>query len=391
MKSFEFTGAIDSSKSLFNRALMVQSHFPNFDVRGNSNCDDVRAMKKGIANLLRKQPIDCGAAGTVLRFMAFRVARDKGEHILTGTERLLSRPQSEIHYVLQQLGVSATTEKDGVHIKSEGWKKPMMPVVVRREDSSQFASGLALSAWNLDWNLDFKFTGSLVSEPYWEMTHEFLRQIGMTIERKGDLWTIPAKQTLALKGYNVEPDYSSMATIAILATLSGSASFTNHGASSLQPDYAFTELLKASGSQPLLQGNKITFKKVDSLRPQKISMANNPDLFPSFAVLCSYAVGDSVLSDAPHLINKESNRIEKTAELLKKAGVKTWAVDGGLGIEGRGRDWTPRNFEFDPDQDHRMAMAAGIYRFLNNGVRITDPGVVDKSFPDFWKILGMAG
>lgn len=388
MKPFEFKGAIDASKSLFNRALVVQSFFPSFDVKGHSNCDDVRAMKKAILTLIRKQPIDCMSAGTVMRFMAFRAAREKGVHRLTGTERLLSRPQAEISYVLNQLGVQATTEKEGVLISGEGWKKPMMPVIVRRENSSQFASGLVLSAWNLDFQLDFKFSGSLVSEPYWEMTVEFARSLGMEIERKGDIWSVPAGQKLRENSYAVEPDYSSMATVAILGVLFGKSTFTNMGIESLQPDFHFPQILKSMGVQPTVSGGATVFSQSGGLKPLKISMANTPDLFPSIAVLCSYAVGDSVLSDAPHLINKESNRIEKTAELLKKAGVKTWMVDGGLGIEGRGREWTPRGFEFDPDQDHRMAMAAGIYKFQTPDIRVLDQGVVEKSFPDFWRILG---
>ncbi len=390
MKAFEFNGPIDSSKSLFNRALLVQSFFPAFNVKGSSACEDVRSMKKAISTLIRKQPIDCAAAGTVLRFMAFRVAREKGVHHLTGTKRLLSRPQAEISYVLNQLGVQTTADQDGILIQSEGWKKPMMPVLVRREDSSQFASGLILSAWNLDFNLDFKFTGSVVSEPYWEMTLEFIRRLGMKVDRKADIWSVPAKQQLAMTEYIVEPDYSSMATIAILATLFGKATFSNFSDQSLQPDYDFTNLLKSAGVQGQIKGSQLTFTKSESLRSLKISMANNPDLFPSLAVLCSYAMGDSILSGAPHLINKESNRIEKTAELLKKAGIKTWSVDGGLGIEGRGLDWAPRTFEFDPDQDHRMAMAAGVFKYHNNDIKITDTSVVDKSFPDFWRILGLS-
>lgn len=390
MKPFEFNGSIDSSKSLFNRALVVQSFFPSFDVKGHSNCEDVRAMKKAIMTLIRKQPVDCASAGTVMRFMAFRASREKGTHKLTGSERLLSRPQAEISYVLNQLGVQASTEKEAVVIKGEGWKKPMMPIIVRREDSSQFASGLVLSSWGLDFQLDFKFSGSLVSEPYWEMTLEFARSLGMTIDRKGDVWSIPPGQKLKVNSYEVEPDYSSMATIAILGVLFGKASFTNMGSQSLQPDFQFPALLKSFGVVPAMGSGAATFPLTSSLRPLKISMANNPDLFPSLAVLCSYAVGDSILSDAPHLINKESNRIEKTAELLKKAGIKTWSVDGGLGIEGRGREWAPRNFEFDPDQDHRMAMAAGIYKFHSPDIRVLDTSVVDKSFPDFWRILGLS-
>lgn len=389
MTEFVFKGATESSKSLFNRALVVQSFFPTFNIHGTSNCEDVRHMKKAVVSLLRKQPVDCGAAGTVIRFMCFRAAREPGQHVLLGTERLLSRPQVEISYILNQLGVQSKLGPEGISIQSSGWKPPMVPVLVRREDSSQFASGLALSAWNLDFDLNFKFTGSAVSEPYWDMTSAFLKSLGMTIEKKGEVFHIPAGQKPNVDQYTVEPDYSSMATLAVAALLFGRASFSSYLEKSLQPDHLFPKLLQMTGAQIKIANQVLEITKLGSLRSIKTSLAHNPDLFPTMAVLCSYASGDSILSDAPHLVSKESNRIEKTAELLKRAGIKTWSVDGGLGIEGKSREWSPRTFEFNPDQDHRMAMAAGIYKLHNSDIGIQNMSCVNKSFPDFWRVLGL--
>jgi 3-phosphoshikimate 1-carboxyvinyltransferase len=47
------------------------------------------------------------------------------------------------------------------------------------------------------------------------------------------------------------------------------------------------------------------------------NLFQSPDLFPVLAVMCSWAHGVSKLHGAPHLALKESNRIQRVAELFK--------------------------------------------------------------------------
>jgi len=85
---FSFDGQIPSSKSLLNRARIVKSHFDNLSIYGDSFCNDVEVMKQAVQDFENgKTTIDCGEAGTVLRFMAFRVAREEGSFLLTGSKR----------------------------------------------------------------------------------------------------------------------------------------------------------------------------------------------------------------------------------------------------------------------------------------------------------------
>ena len=86
--SFSFLGQIPASKSLMNRALVLKSFYPDFDVRGVSQADDVKLMQEGIKRLKNAFEIQCGHAGTVLRFLAFRCSREVGQHILIGEKRL---------------------------------------------------------------------------------------------------------------------------------------------------------------------------------------------------------------------------------------------------------------------------------------------------------------
>jgi 3-phosphoshikimate 1-carboxyvinyltransferase len=120
-----------------------------------------------------------------------------------------------------------------------------------------------------------------------------------------------------------------------------------------------------------------------------VNLENSPDLFPVLAVLCGLAQGTSKLFGAPHLALKESNRIQKTFELLTKAGIKSQIVDGGLIIEGSNMKIHSKAFSFDPDHDHRMAMAAALLNMVGAKIQILNKEVVNKSFPEFWSIVGV--
>lgn len=104
--------------------------------------------------------------------------------------------------------------------------------------------------------------------------------------------------------------------------------------------------------------------------------------------MCAFARGDSKLFNAPHLVAKESNRILKTSELLRNAGVLTEVLKDGMIIHG-GLEKTNLSFSFDPDSDHRMVMAASCLTLSGAKIDILNKNVVDKSFPEFWQTVGM--
>jgi len=384
--SFSFQGSIQASKSMMNRALLLKSFEPSLEINGNSACEDVRNMKSAIASFLRKEPIFCGEAGTVLRFMAIRASRVPGIWKLTGHPRLFSRPQQEIVFILNQLGVTCQLLSDAIVIHSEGWKKPLVPIRVNREQSSQFASGLLLSGWNLPFDLQFEMKSG-VSEGYWNMTLEMARKCGLDLKKSDSFWTIERQQKISSNGMTIEPDYSSVFAVAAAAVLAGNAEIQNMTASSLQPDFSFISILKKMGAKSDLTNDSLKIEKPEHLSPIDADLKNSPDLFPVLSVLCGFAKGTSRLTGAPHLIHKESDRVLKTAELLKLAGISVKSLEGGLEIVGQGSEFKPSVFRFDPDQDHRMAMAAGLLRLKGYQIDIQDAHVVNKSFPEFWSIL----
>jgi len=389
VRGFDFKGTIPASKSLMNRALIAKSYHPGLKILGVSRCDDVVHLRKNLKGIKSQKIFDCGEGGTTLRFLAFRLSREKGEFILKGSSRLLSRPQHEIKNILVQLGVEVRVGKRNLHIVSEGWIAPAGPVVVDAKDSSQFLSALFLNSWGLDFDLKIKVKGRVTSSSYWSMTLNLLKQLGFRYQRRGAYLVVPKGQKVKAKLFRVESDMSSAFSVAAFGALFGRAEIANFPKSRLQPDRKFLTILKKMNVSIKTDRNVCSIHAKKFLKPIRVNLQSCPDLFPVLAVICAFAKGRSVLHGAPQLKEKESNRIAKTAELLTRAGFQCKPRSDGIEIDG-GKDIAePKKFIFDPDSDHRLAMAAALLKYRGFKVKIKNPTVVKKSFPEFWSLVGV--
>lgn len=387
MRGFSYRGRIPASKSLVNRLLICQSFNPELSIEGDSHCEDVLRLRQCLENLDKGGPFDCGEGGTTLRFLAFRLSREKGEFTLRGSPELLGRPQEDLVQVLQELGVEVQLDLEALHLKSEGWKKPSKPIEVGRESSSQFLSGLALSAWSLPFDLEL-IPGKGLSQSYWKMTYGMLEKLGLQMDRRGDRILIAAGQRPRPLHWVVEPDMGSAFALAALATLCGELELEDCPRDSLQPDSVFPEVLAALGAEVDHQGSRLKVRKASQLTGIQWDLSNTPDLFPTLSTLCAFAEGDSHLYGAPHLVHKESNRIQGTARLLRGVGRPFRVLEGGIKITGSlPKEVEP--FEFDPSRDHRMVFAAGLVKGRGLPIQILDPMAVNKSFPEYWAITGL--
>lgn len=389
MNNFSYEGEISSSKSLMNRALVISSFYPELKLTGFSKCDDVQKMKQAIDQITSGQslPYNCGAAGTVFRFLSIRLARLPGHHQLIGTQRLFERPHESLFQIFNDLEIDYQLDSQKLTLNSKGWMWDQS-IKVDRSQTSQFLSGLLLSSWDLEKDLTIKWSMPIVSDAYFQMTVELLKLFGMKLDQQPDHITLFKNQKPTISSYHVESDLSSCFAIAALAALAGKAKFLNFPVKSLQPDFEFIEIMKSMNIPMQMTNNSLTVQQSSELKPTEWNIVNCPDLFPVLAILCAFAPGTSCLKGAPHLVHKESNRIAKSAELIKKIHRDCEITSDGMIIHGHSqRQFTP--FEFDTDHDHRMAFAAGICRFLGVPVTIHHPEVVNKSFPEFWEVLGV--
>lgn len=389
MTEFRFQGEIPGSKSVFNRALIVKSYFPDLILRGSSECDDVRHMRDGIKKISPQSHINCGEGGTTFRFVALRASRQIGRHELEGSERLMLRPQKGLLDLIQQLGVTASIQNNILKMESPGWKKPHHPIKVHTSESSQYASALVLNAWLLDFDLEFELIGDKVSESYFLLTLEMVKSLGMQVKKTASSYLIPANQKINRFEWTVEADLSSTFTMASAAALAGEIFVENFPTESSQPDLIFLDIFKKMQVDFSVNGNHLAVKKSPALKNADWNLAQCPDLFPVLAILCSWAQGTSKLHGAPHLTKKESNRIGKVADLLSLLKIKYEVRPDGMIIYGDPQQHLVKNVIFNPDKDHRMVMAAALMKLKGHGINIEEPDVINKSFPEFWSMIGM--
>lgn len=422
---FQYKGVIPASKSIMNRALICASYDTQLTLGGTSSCDDVRMMEKALHQLMLTKNLsaipmmdknkdrdenknrtdteyDCGAAGTVLRFLTLRLSRIPGQHKLKGTKRLMQRPQQDLLEVLTRLGVRYSNTEEHLTLFSDGWKNLEEPIAVHRGVSSQFASSLILNSWNLDSDLILESHGNPISEGYFEMTLNVVKNLGMNIveeskKSSGTIYRVLKKSSIRQTFYQVESDLSSAFAIAAYAALNGEAIFEKFPHPSLQPDSEFVDFMKQMGiSLDLTQSShsnsstdyQLHIHQTPHFKGIECNLKSCPDLFPVLAVLCAFAQTPSRLFGAPQLIHKESNRIEKTSELLRKINIQHESTSEGMLIHPSPIQVNKLSpFTYDTDHDHRLAFAAALVQSQKIPITIQHPEVVSKSFPEFWDII----
>jgi 3-phosphoshikimate 1-carboxyvinyltransferase len=397
--SFNYIGTLPSSKSLFNRALILKSFSPEISLFGESQADDVRLMRAGVDVFERGgDTYDCGAAGTVFRFLSLRVVRRPGKYVFKGTPRLLSRLSDEHKRALMQLGCEVKWNEDHIVVQSWGWRPSGDAIHVPAKSSSQLGSALLLSAWDLPQSLNLIFPRQMASPGYLDMTIKLVEKFGLKVERHENEIFVSAHQKISPTNYKIEPDLSCAFAVSAIAALFGRADILGLPlkggvVDSLQPDSVFIDLLKKMNVKVQLKpSGSVTIEKPEAdLTAISVDLNNAPDLFPVLCVLLSQCEGVSHVKGFAQVEHKESNRLHKTLELLKRMDVLYELLEDSLKIIGVGQKLLHENFfYFDPDQDHRMAMAAALVKKIGYRIEILNPECVNKSFPDFWSIAGVS-
>lgn len=390
---FMFRGNLLSSKSWANRALVIQHFNPQIEFEINSCSEDIVSLRNAIQAKIHNEVFDLGLGGTSFRFFCFLISRYPGKWVVSAHSRLLERPQEEICEILGQLGVKSKMTSHGLEIHSKGWNQTSK-VHCSADRSSQFITGLLLSCWRLKFDLEIEIAKPVSSFGYLKMTLEILHQSGMQVKvtEQEDLILIKVlkEQQAKVRSLKPEPDVSSAFALAAAAVLDGNLEIENWNQCTDQPDWVFLDLFKKMGIAYQINNNSFKITKQDRWKSINFNLADSPDLFPVLSVLCAFGEGVSSLTGGRLLKYKESDRIKKTKELLDLIQVKNELLPDGIRIFG-GSGTQPQNvpLQFNPDHDHRMAMAAGLIKLKNYNLEILTPDVVNKSYPNFWKDIGL--
>ena len=385
---------LPSSKSISNRALILDA-LSGFQSRivNLSKANDTLILKRLLHQ--KKGILDAEDAGTVLRFATVYFSLIEGEHVITGTERLMSRPMQPLLQALKRLGGKSAMKKiDGIEcLVIRGGSLSGGDVDVDASESSQFVSALLLCGASMPKGLVVTLKGKIVSEPYIDMTLGVMESFGLAFSVSKNRIAVP-HQPVWPSRYTVESDWSSAAFFYAIASCYDSGTVTLKGLrnESLQGDTVIADLMEAFGvvTQSLENGAVLEKRKVKLPKSMTIDATHFPDLVPALmvAALCN---GVAVtFKGVGHLRLKESNRIDAMMDTAKRLGASV-SVTGKSGFTIKPTKQFPNNASFDSYNDHRMAMAVAPLATRCKSVELTNALVVKKSFLSYWAELKKLG
>lgn len=337
--------------------------------------------------------IFCGNAGTMLRFLVASLAAVPGRWRLDGVPRLRERPVRPLVDALRRLGarIDYLGAEGYVPLRIEGGTLGAGSTVLDAGESSQYLSALLMAALRAPGEVTVEVE-ALTSRPYVDVTLGVVEAFGGRIEPLGEsAWRVTPSDLTAGR-VEVEGDWSAAAYPAAAAALTaGEVTLTGLLRDSRQGDRGFAEILQQMGASVEWNGSEMTVRGGE-LRGIEADLSSMPDQVPTLAALAPFALGETRIFNVAHLRIKESDRLEAMATELRKLGAEVadgpdWLRIPGQWIEAPETDLAPPLGEtrIDPRGDHRIAMAFALVGLRRPGVIVTTPGVVGKSYPDFWR------
>jgi 3-phosphoshikimate 1-carboxyvinyltransferase len=394
---------LPGSKSLTNRALLLAalSDGPSV-VRAALDSRDTRLMVAALTGLgigvdtdgadwkvspgplhAHASTVDCGLAGTVMRFVPPVAALADGVVTFDGDPHARTRPMHEVLHALRGLGVQIDDEGRGTlpfTVLGSGRVRGGR-VRIDASASSQFVSALLLSGARYDEGVDVRHAGRPVpSLPHIEMTVAALRQHGVSVDDEApDRWRVPPSVVRAVD-VRVEPDLSSAAPFLAAALVTGgSVSVPGWPAGTTQAGDALREIVTLMGGTAELDDTGLVVTGTGALHGIDYDLHDVGELTPAVAALCLLADSPSHLRGVAHIRGHETDRLTALATEFAALGADVTETDDGLTI-------VPQRLTagtFHTYADHRMAHAAVIIGLAVPGVLVEDIDTTAKTFPDF--------
>ncbi|GHD08725.1 3-phosphoshikimate 1-carboxyvinyltransferase [Zhihengliuella salsuginis] len=329
--------------------------------------------------------IDCGLAGTVMRFVPPIAALAGRPARFDGDPHARTRPMDTVIDALRQLGFAV--HDDGLaalpFTVTSGPAAPRSesPAHVRIDAgmSSQFVSALLLVGCRVPGGLVVEHVGQTIpSLDHINMTIDVLRDVGVDVlttsktSWKVDEGTVRAFDTL------IEQDLSNAGPFLAAAMVTGgTVRIPDWPTPTTQVGDLWREILPRMGGRVQLTEGTLTVSGPDQIRG--IDLADASELAPTVAALCAVAADESRLTGIAHLRGHETNRLAALVTEITRLGGDAEEIDDGIVVR-------PRPLHagvVDSYADHRMATFGAVLGLAVDGVRVEDIGTTDKTMPEF--------
>ena len=394
--------SLPGSKSLTNRALVLAalSDGPS-TVRRALRSRDTELMATALtalgatvdtsgddwhvtpAGLSGPATVDCGLAGTVMRFVPPVAALSDGPVNFDGDPHARTRPMGEVLQALRGLGVTIDDEDRGAlpfTVLGDGRVRGGT-VTIDASASSQFISALLLAGARYDEGVDVRHDGKPVpSLPHIEMTIDQLRLHGVEVEDTDpNRWHV-LPGTVRAVDVPIEPDLSNAAPFLAAALVTGGeVTVRDWPRETTQAGDALREIVALMGARVEHTDDGLRVTGTGEIAGIDYDLHDVGELTPTVAALCVLANSPSQLRGVAHIRGHETNRLQALANELNGLGGDVTETEDGLTI----RPAALHGGTFRTYADHRVAHAAVIIGLAVDDLLVEDIATTSKTFPDF--------
>jgi len=345
-----------------------------------------------IPGSLHGAAVDCGLAGTVMRFVPPLAALAVGDSRFDGDAQATGRPMAPLLDALRAAGAVIDGNRLPFSVYGHGGLTGGR-IEFDAGGSSQFLSALLLAGSRFDQGADLCLVGgSVPSLPHVEMTAAAVRQAGGVIETVSERRWLVAPGKLDLPDQVIEPDLSNAAPFLAAALVTGGEVTVPHWPSETdQPGALLVELLARMGATVSLGPDGLTVTGTGRIAGLDVDLHEASELTPVLAALCALADGPSRIRGVAHIRGHETDRLAALRTELAATGCGVTETEDGLAI-------SPASLHpvlWHAYADHRMAQAGALLGLAVAGLQVDDIACTSKTlteFPLLWQeMLGQPG
>jgi len=335
------------------------------------------------ASLTGRASVDCGLAGTVMRFLPPVAALADGPVAFDGDAHARNRPMAPVIEALRSLGARISDDGRGTlpfTVEGSG-RMPGGSVTLDASASSQFISALLLAGPRFEQGVTVHHDGKPIpSEPHIQMTVEVLRDCGVIVDdSEANIWRVEPSQIYPLD-VEVEPDLSNAAAFLAAALVTGGTvrvpGWPQH---TTQAGDAIRNIFDAMGADVLLERSGLTVTGDRQISGLDVDLHDAGELTPVVVAVAALADSPSRIRGIAHLRGHETDRLAALFTEVNALGGSIEETEDGLRI-------TPKPLQgrlFHTYGDHRMAMAAAVLGLRVPGLVIENVETTDKTLPEF--------
>jgi 3-phosphoshikimate 1-carboxyvinyltransferase len=410
------TVRLPGSKSISNRVLLLAALAEGTtEVKALLESDDTRVMLEALRQLgvnwtrhegsddylvegvggvfpVKQAELFLGNAGTAFRSLSAACALADGNYVLKGVPRMHERPIADLVEAVRQLGAQVE------YLSNAGFPplkmapavlKSAAEVTVKGNVSSQYLTGILLSAPLLGREVTVRVDGELISKPYVEITLNLMKRFGVSVQRNGwESFVVPVARYRSPGNIEVEGDASSASYFLAAGAIGhGQTRVEGVGRNSIQGDVRFAEALARMGAEIDFGANWIQCRLgcADKLHAIDLDCNHIPDAAMTLAILALFAEGTTTLRNIASWRVKETDRIAAMATELRKVGATVEEGPDFIRVTPPAK--LVANAVIDTYDDHRMAMCFALVSLGGVPIRINDPRCTAKTFPTFWDVF----